>query len=262
MVNWHSQEEILRDYDVFIKLVFTLFGVTLWEIFLTLDFEWSLIVGRRKFRWPLVCSKMLYIFNSWAGNMTILCASTSLMLRTMALWERAWKVIVPLSLLCLAHWGLLWRTMFIVIAQWDDIQKTCVVTSANPGLLTSTFFFTMAFDGIILVYTLVALCKKHSTKTDLWKLLKRDGLIYFVISFTTNCIPAVFNVLNLNTPMNVPAAAISSIVACRAVIRLLDFNPTQDVFTFKPPSGNSRSCDLGMSVHITTEHITLSELPR
>lgn len=41
---------------VFERLIFALLGVVIWEIFSTFDFEWSLISGRRKFRWPLVSS--------------------------------------------------------------------------------------------------------------------------------------------------------------------------------------------------------------
>jgi len=40
--------------EAFLKLVFTLFGVYIWELFMTCNFEWSLMTGRRKFRWPLV----------------------------------------------------------------------------------------------------------------------------------------------------------------------------------------------------------------
>jgi hypothetical protein len=77
-------------------------------------------------------------------------------------------------------------------------------------------FIAMGFDFVILVFTAVALLKKHSARTDLWKLLFHDGLVYFVVSFSTNCIPAVgvllaplksstqwnfqvLNVLNLNS---------------------------------------------------------------
>ncbi|KAG6911644.1 hypothetical protein DXG01_007894 [Tephrocybe rancida] len=134
----------------------------------------------------------------WTGNMTILCASTSLMLRTIALWERQRIIIASLGALCLAHWALLYRTMFIVKAAWDSEQGTCVVTATNPALLNVTFFFTMGFDLVILIFSAVALLKKHSARTDLWKLLFQDGLVYFFISFSMNCIPAVLNVLNLN----------------------------------------------------------------
>ncbi|KAF5393982.1 hypothetical protein D9757_000207 [Collybiopsis confluens] len=221
----------------------------------------------------------LYVFNSWAGNMTLLCSSTSLMLRTIALWERKRTVVIPLGVLCLAFWAILYRTMFIVQASWSDTQETCVVTSTSPGLLNVTFFFTMAFDFTILVYTFIALITKHTARTDLWKLLFQDGLVYFVVTFTANCIPAVFNVLNLNLLMNViatiPAAAITSIASCRAVMRLFEFTSNEVyVHSGMAQSGSgphitrnpriSAAPQFAMArpeVIVTTEHITMSEFP-
>ncbi|KAF5387597.1 hypothetical protein D9615_000197 [Tricholomella constricta] len=326
MVNWSDPQEIAKDSEIFSKLIIALFGVYVWELFMTCDFEWSLLSKKRKFRWPLVffflcrycmlfafvgliislnittsvrtndnfsrhpanvppsmkidCGA-LYTFNSWTGNMTILCASTSLMLRTIALWERQRPIIVSLGVLCLAHWALLYRTMFIVTAAWDDNIGACIVTATNPSLLNTTFFFTMGFDLIILIFTAIALLKKHSARTDLWKLLFHDGLVYFLISFSTNCIPAVLNVLNLNTPMNViatiPAATITSIAACRAVIRLLEFS-SSDVYVHSmsnitsthpirhsiAPYALPKSPKYALTrpeVHVTTEHITMAEFP-
>lgn len=73
MVNWSDSKEIAIDsgvlsthigdlipfiwnlnIDVFLKLIFSLFGVYIWELFMTWDFEWSLLSRRRTFRWPLV----------------------------------------------------------------------------------------------------------------------------------------------------------------------------------------------------------------
>jgi len=52
-------------------------------------------------------------------------------------------IVVTLGAICLAHWGLLYRGMFIVTAAWDNNLKTCVVTATNPSLLKITFFFSM-----------------------------------------------------------------------------------------------------------------------
>lgn len=49
----------------------------------------------------------------------------------------------------------------------------------------------MGFDFTILSFTAVALLGRHAARTDLWKLLFQDGLVYFLLSFSTNCIPAV-----------------------------------------------------------------------
>ncbi|TFK43155.1 hypothetical protein BDQ12DRAFT_166518 [Crucibulum laeve] len=223
--------------------------------------------------------RALYTFNSWTGNMAILCASTSLMLRTIALWERKRMVVMLLGFLCVCHWALLYRTMFIVVAEWEPTVKACVVTQTNPAWLNTTFFFTMGFDFIILCFTGFALFGRHSARTDLWKLLFHDGLVYFLISFSTNCIPAVLNVLNLNTIMNViatiPAATITSIASCRAVIRLLEFSSSEIYVhstSIVTSSHGARHSIVSPTlpkfqkfvltrpeVHVMTEHITMSE---
>lgn len=40
--------------EVFEKMIFVFLGINIWEIFSTCSFEWSLLCGRRRFRWPLV----------------------------------------------------------------------------------------------------------------------------------------------------------------------------------------------------------------
>jgi hypothetical protein len=40
--------------EAFEKLLFSLFGLYLWELTLRLDFDISFVTGRRPFRWPLV----------------------------------------------------------------------------------------------------------------------------------------------------------------------------------------------------------------
>ena len=147
--------------------------------------------------------------------------------------------MVLLGILCVAHWAVLWRGMFIVESTWNAEISACYVTQTNPGLLNVTFFYSacrltlisssttrpcvgadhiiaIAFDFTVLIFTTVALTYKHSARTDLWKLLFQDGLVYFVrfprlpdtiplanyhlqlLTFSSNCIPAVLNVLNLN----------------------------------------------------------------
>ncbi|KAK1228914.1 hypothetical protein PQX77_008072 [Marasmius sp. AFHP31] len=177
----------------------------------------------------------LYTFIAWAGNLAMLASSTSLMLRTIALWERRLIVVVPLGILCLGHWGVLHRTMFMLRVQWDDNSRGCVVTYTNHTLNNLTFCYTMGFDFVILVYTTIALTTRHNVRTDLWKLLFQDGLVYFLVTFTANCFPTVFNVLNLSTIINVittiPPAVVSSIASCRAVMRLMQYRPGENTVT-------------------------------
>ena len=63
----------------------------------------------------------------------------------------------------------------------------------------------MAFDFTILVLTTIALYRLSygGTRSDLWTLLFRDGLVYFLVTFSFNAVPAILGVLQLNTVMNV-----------------------------------------------------------
>lgn len=252
MPDWSSVAEITKDSEVFIRLIFALFGLYCWELFSTCTFEWSLIQKKRQFKWPLIffflcrycilwaligliisfsvesevnCNA-LYTFNSFCGNMAILAASTTLMLRTIALWERSLKVVIPVGILCLGHWGLLWYGMFIVSATWDPQAGACAVDKTNHIFLSINLLYTMAFDLTVLVLTMTSLFRSEG-RSGLWKMLFKDGLVYFLVTAGANTLPAILNLLNLNTSMNViatvPAATVASIAACRAVIRLQDY---------------------------------------
>ncbi|EMD41052.1 hypothetical protein CERSUDRAFT_80692 [Gelatoporia subvermispora B] len=308
MVDWSSPVELARDEEVFEKLMFAVFGVYVWELFQTSAFEWSLFSGKRKFTWPLVpfflcryclllaligllislsvttpinCNA-LFLFNSWAGNMTILCASMCLMLRSIALWDRKLKVVIPLGLLAFAHWVLLWRGMFLLKSEYDSTTSGCVVTYTNHVFLNVTFFTTMGFDAIILILN-AAVLTRHQTHSDLWRLLFKDGLVYFIVTFCLNALPAILNVLNLNAMMNVmttvPAATFAAITACRAVIRLQTFahsdayvhstsqiaSPgiTRGGATLRlsklPPAARLGGLGARPEVHVHTDHIVMED---
>lgn len=48
----------------------------------------------------------------------------------------------------------------------------------------------MGFDLVILVATCTALLR-NSTRSGLWQLLFRDGLVYWGLAFSANAVPAV-----------------------------------------------------------------------
>jgi hypothetical protein len=111
----------------------------------------------------------------------------------------------------------------------------------------------MSFDFIILVVTTVGLLRSPG-RSSLWQLLFRHGIVYFAVAFIANLIPTIFVLLNLNCmcfssppesydghgckrrsnlPLlnvavmnlmfNIPAASVSSIVACHLFISLTNF---------------------------------------
>jgi len=308
MPEWQSPRLMAKVGLVLSQMMFTFLGVYLWELFTTCGFEWSLIKGRRRFTWPLIfffltryCilwaiigmilsftfetridCQALYTFNSLTGNLAILSASTSLMIRTIALWERKKYIMIPLICLSIAHWGILWRGMFVVRAVWNEAASGCVIVRIDNKFLQTTFFSTMAFDFIILSLTSVALYRfsYSGVRSDLWNLLFRDGLVYFLVTFSFNAVPAILNIFQLNTGMNViatvPAATVASIAACRLVIRLQDFR-NRDVCIGEDGTGSSkkgegrgsrpisapmfRRSPAGVSqIKVTTTHIVMEDI--
>ncbi|KAG2152009.1 hypothetical protein BD769DRAFT_1623669 [Suillus cothurnatus] len=217
MVDWKTPKEIEAKGILFIKVVYVLFGIYIWEICTTGRFELSIFLGRRKLAWPLVfffflCRySMLLAFIGLiifvnistkidcniAGNLTILGASASLMIRTMALWE--WKRRAVLSMLALSfgQCATLICTIITVQASWDHQARACVVVKTNHILLNLNYAYTMLFDFVILVMTLFVL-RKRFRHEDLSNLLCRDGLVYFLVTSTCNTVPAVLAALNLN----------------------------------------------------------------
>lgn len=60
----------------------------------------------------------------------------------------------------------------------------------------------MGIDLIVLILTLVGLLLTPG-RSQLWKLLLGDGVLYFLVAFLANTIPAVCLLINLNPVMNI-----------------------------------------------------------
>ncbi|EJD54335.1 hypothetical protein AURDEDRAFT_51258 [Auricularia subglabra TFB-10046 SS5] len=222
MVNWSDPAEIARDADAFNKMIFALFGLYFWEICTTFLFDWNIILGRRPFKWPLIFYFLTRYSLFWAllglcvrrrcthitrsscrclgqlsGNTAIAGASTCLMIRTIAIWERKLLVTIPLVALSLGQWGLLYHGIVTVRASWLPEVGACVVTGTKPLFLNLLYFYTMSLDLIVLILTVLGLMIVNA-RSSIGALLFRDGIVYFAVAFSANMVPAVLNVLNLN----------------------------------------------------------------
>ncbi|KAG8932921.1 hypothetical protein FRC02_000348 [Tulasnella sp. 418] len=252
MVNWMDPARIQADAAVFGKILFVMLGLYSWEVLLTSKFDWSILSRKRKFRYPMVfyflcrftllfsliglniaintTTKMncqaLYTINQFLGNIAIATASTLLMLRAIAIWSRNLWVVVPLVILGLGQWGILLHGVVTVRASWSDQLGSCLVTGTLPVFLRLIYIYTMTYDFIVLLVSSTGLVKT-SNRSDLWGLLFKDGIVYFAVAFIANVIPTTFLLLNLNPAMNiittVPACVATTVVACRAFVRLSTF---------------------------------------
>ncbi|KAF8302625.1 hypothetical protein DL93DRAFT_465819 [Clavulina sp. PMI_390] len=269
MVNWSDPAELQKDAAAFQKLCLTLLGVSTWEIVTQLPFDWSIFSGKRDGHWPAffyfyckyalwfavigvnialnvtteVNCQALYAFNQFAGNTTIGAASTLLMLRTIAVWNRRYFITIPLVILSLGQWGILFHGIATVRSSWNATASACVVDAVPPVFVELIYLYTMSFDLIVLILTTAGLVLSPG-RSSLWQLLFRQGIVYFLVAFLCNMIPAIFLLLNLNAIMNImftiPAATFTSFVACRSFVSLTNFR-NKDLYVHSTqPLSNTR----------------------
>ncbi|KAF7316096.1 hypothetical protein MIND_00127700 [Mycena indigotica] len=252
MPDWSSNAEILKDSGIFVKLQHALLGLYAWEWFISLPFDWEVITGRKRFRWPLIFyfanrylllgaligiaigfdtfeeinCQSLYTFNQLAGDAAVGFASINLSLRTIAIWSQNTYIKVFLVVIILGHWSLILQGV-LLDAQWSNELGTCVIKDTNTTILAATFTYSMVFDLIVFCLNAYKLGVRRRGKSKLTKMIFKDGLLFFFIAFLANLIATIFMFLKLNPVMsvvfNVPAAIASTIVATRAVRRLTNF---------------------------------------
>ena len=73
----------------------------------------------------------LYTYNQFFGSAAIGTASTLLMLRTVAIWNKNWFVTIPLVIVGIGHWSILMYSVTAVRAVFLPEAKTCVVVSTG-----------------------------------------------------------------------------------------------------------------------------------
>ncbi|KAJ3818933.1 hypothetical protein F5880DRAFT_1680548 [Lentinula raphanica] len=260
MPDWNSATEITKDGVVFSKLVHALLGLYIWEWFTSLDFDWDYIRGNKQFRWPLtfyflnryclffamiavatfldvtteINCQALCTFNMFIGAASIGLASINLSLRTMAVWAQRRYIVVTLILLTLAQWSILLHGMLVKSTYEPD--QGCVIVETDSRLILAGSAYTMCFDFVVLSLTAWKLVISASSsevrmgRSKLVVLIFGDGLIYFIIVFMFNLLVTILMSLDLNPVMsviaNVPLAIGSTIAACRAVRRLVLFDPS------------------------------------
>lgn len=291
MVNWSDPVVMGKQAQAFAQILLVMLGVYCWEVLNTLQFDYKILTKWREFKWPMavyfICRYsiligviMLVVANNLThelncqvfytiiqlfGNVTIGTASALLMLRAIAIWSRKNYILFGLLFIALGHWSILFLGVISVRAKWNATANVCVVTGTSTTLLRLIYGYTMAFDFTVLAVSTAGLLRSGGRQgSDLWKLLFRDGIVYFLVAFIGNAVAAVFTILHLNAVMDilftVPAAVFSTIVACRAVRRLSEW-ANQDVYIHErsrsvqgpgPRKGESQH----PGVHITMETYT------
>ena len=145
------------------------------------------------------------------------------MLRTIAVWNRAPFVTAPLIMASLGLWGLFIYDVASFRGSWSDVSRVCQTSNGISGLTGAIIFMygalclycypiarhkmtcqilmlniAMLFDLLVLALTTIRLLK-YPGQSSLWRLLFRQGIVYFLIAFTAYLVPTIFLFLDLNS---------------------------------------------------------------
>ncbi|KAH8099894.1 hypothetical protein BXZ70DRAFT_1026385 [Cristinia sonorae] len=262
MPEWTSVEELDRESDIFKKMQHALAGLFLWEFVISLDFEWSFIMRKRRFNYPMLAyfggryitlsmfiillisidhtgevnCQALYQCLGIFAQMMIAFSSMNLAIRTVIIWSSKYVAIL-LFVLSAGHWGVAMSATTVHAQQIPG--QGCVAVDTNRVLLMISFIYSLVFDTIIFSLTAWKLSGAKDYRSRLVRMMFNDGLVFFLLVTIMNIPVVIFSSLNLNPIMNIifnfPAATLSNILACRAVRRVAYFSDAPTIYIVSGP---------------------------
>ncbi|CAG7853718.1 SubName: Full=Uncharacterized protein {ECO:0000313/EMBL:CCA70007.1} [Serendipita indica DSM 11827] len=166
----------------------------------------------------------------------------SLMLRSIAIWQRNRWVSAFFILIGLGLWGIQMHGVTTVRAHWEPVLNACSVDAVTGVYLSLVYLYTMFTDLTVLIVTLAGLSWSPG-RSGLWRMLWDQGIMFFMIAFIANLIPAVMLLVNLNPVINImfsiPAIAATATCACRCFVGLSEY----------ARRGDDMSAALGTNAH-------------
>ncbi|EPQ59075.1 hypothetical protein GLOTRDRAFT_136045 [Gloeophyllum trabeum ATCC 11539] len=225
MVDWKNPVVIAYEAEILIRFVHILGGLYLWEFIVTLPYEWSVYIGKQRFKWSMLIyvacrwltlidiALFLTVFNvktelncsaatkaiTALAHVAIGLTSVLLMLRTIAINGGAKWVVFPLVAILLANWGTLLHGIYVADAVWVPELQSCSIVNAATARIN--VWVSFCSDLILFVVSVVGLLRKEGV-SRLWRLLFRQGLIWMFASTVGYLLPAIFLLINLNDVMD------------------------------------------------------------
>jgi len=228
MVNFRDPNVILKDGWALVKLCHAIDSLYLWEFFTSLDYEWSVIRGRRPYRWTIwiysltrMSALVAVILNlvgidvtspfdcqAWITFVLIFAyiafaaASLLIVLRDIAIWNRN-MVIIAISIgAWVVNVAFLIQGIARLRSKWYHVVDSCVPTNTESNKLN--IIVTLVTDVILLLIMLVGLIRLRRNGAGtfgLGQLLWRQGVIWFFFATVAEVPPTVFVSLNLNSSL-------------------------------------------------------------
>ncbi|KAF9528074.1 hypothetical protein CPB83DRAFT_366671 [Crepidotus variabilis] len=265
MVDWKSPAVILANGRIVVNMIHVIAGVYLYNFVAHLDFDFDFILGRRKFKWPLIVyfanryfmlgfyivmlilhnnpsdrhlnCQLIYDFLHIFGEFSRGLASLSFALRTIAVWSQNRFVIAGLCLMTLGQWGIIANGIRASSASWLE-GYGCFPSFDSTWYWTLVLFiYTVVFDFVFLVLNAYKLGIRGGarSKSGFANLIFKQGLIFYMIAFLVDLLAIIFLAMNLNlvmaTIMTMPAELIPTLIAGHAFRSLTMFSTPTDMST-------------------------------
>ncbi|KAI9568751.1 hypothetical protein HD554DRAFT_712493 [Boletus coccyginus] len=227
-----------------LNITYLFLGTYGWEYFGSCSVECALVCGRLAFRLSLIpyvlgrTSLLIYFIllvvgsSPYAsgfscipgltaiialGSTALACSSTNFAVRTWVIWKDSRLVHALLLFL-----GLGQCTMFVIDRATSRVTNEngfCEIYFNYPQINVAVFGYTMVYDLLVSVLSIVALSRGRS-ESPLKRRLYTQSILYFVIAGITYIPPMVFVVLGDTSALfffcNI-ALTVSTIVSSKAV---------------------------------------------
>jgi len=238
MTTWHDPAIVIADNVALVKFIHVLGGIYLWEFISNVGFEYSVISGKRKFTWtfllylgcrlcPLLAIATQFLgfdlyhkidCQTWViaafmfGYLSFIFASSLIVLRVVALWDRKRNVIALASAFWLANIGSYIYCAVTSRAVWDEDAESCGARHTEHNRIA--VFTTLMLDLVLLTLMLLGLLrwKNGRQRSGIWWYLYTQGLVWVLIVTLAEVPPTVFIILNLNDPLNLTFQTLALVI--------------------------------------------------
>jgi len=246
MVDFQNPSVIIQDLLSILKLWHALSGLYIWEYFVTLDFEWKVIRGRRPYHWTiwiysitrlatLLCAifSMVSMDSSAKFNCQAITvweftisyvgfsgASLLIVLRNIAIWNGQKIVIAITTGIWVANIGFFIQSLARVRATWNSLLSTCVILDIHIAKLN--IITTLVTDIALLLIMLIGLLRLGFHEPGVYglgRLMWRQGIVWLFLATIAEIPPVLFISLKLNDALDYmftfPAMVIMTIASTR-----------------------------------------------
>ncbi|KAF8487259.1 hypothetical protein DFH94DRAFT_19907 [Russula ochroleuca] len=229
MVNFRDPAVEDKDNFALLKFWHVVNGLFIWEFVTTLDFEWTIIQGRRRYRWTIwiysisrvaalatvIASLVLFNIDTpydcqrletltlVLAFLALAAASFLLVLRIAAIWKRNMVAVGIAATIWVINVAFFVQGISRLQHRRLSPGGPCVMINLQAIIVTNIIaFLTDVFLLIIMLVGLFRLDCHRPGALATGRFLWNQGVIWLLLATVAGVVPTVFACLNLNEPLS------------------------------------------------------------